>query len=168
MALELPTYKMPSIRTSLLTTYDRALMFIKKAGTIIFCLSVILWALTYYPRLPEVQKRVIDESIRAHPAFPTLAVSAEDHAKRVDSAAEYSLTQNVEKAIASAQLRYSLPLWERRLSIGPGRARPCAKLPIQRHALQVQRFSRLVVALGESDRRQSKDCDRSRRRRRPG
>ena len=27
--------------------------FLTKAGTIIFCLSVILWAMSYYPRLPE-------------------------------------------------------------------------------------------------------------------
>src|SRR6185312_7698199 len=27
--------------------------FLTKAGTTIFCLSVILWAMSYYPRLPE-------------------------------------------------------------------------------------------------------------------
>jgi len=29
--------------------------FLKKAGTTIFCLSVVLWALTYYPRLTNDQ-----------------------------------------------------------------------------------------------------------------
>ncbi|MFY7897254.1 MAG: nucleoside recognition domain-containing protein, partial [Phycisphaerales bacterium] len=33
MALELPTYKMPSIKTALMTTWDRGWMFMKKAGT---------------------------------------------------------------------------------------------------------------------------------------
>lgn len=51
MALELPTYKWPSVRTALLTTWDRGLVFLKKAGTNIMAISVILWWLGAYPRV---------------------------------------------------------------------------------------------------------------------
>ena len=49
MALELPTYKMPSIRTALVTTYDRGLTFITSAGKNILAICVVLWWLSAYP-----------------------------------------------------------------------------------------------------------------------
>lgn len=49
MALELPTYKRPSLRTALITTYDRGLVFLKKAGTNILAICVILWWLGAFP-----------------------------------------------------------------------------------------------------------------------
>lgn len=51
MALELPTYKMPSIKTALMTTWDRGWMFMKKAGTMILAICIVLWWLSSYPKL---------------------------------------------------------------------------------------------------------------------
>lgn len=50
MALELPTYKRPSLRTALLTMVDRGLMFVKKAGTNILAICIVLWWLSSYPK----------------------------------------------------------------------------------------------------------------------
>jgi ferrous iron transport protein B len=50
LVLELPGYKIPSLRTVLLTTFDRAKIFVQQAGTIILVISVILWALATYPK----------------------------------------------------------------------------------------------------------------------
>ena len=50
MAIELPTYKLPSIRTALLTTLDRGVVFLRSAGTIILCISIALWWLSTYPK----------------------------------------------------------------------------------------------------------------------
>ncbi len=51
MVIELPTFKRPSLRTALLTTYDRSLVFLKKAGTNILAICVILWWLGSFPRV---------------------------------------------------------------------------------------------------------------------
>jgi ferrous iron transport protein B len=51
MALELPTYKRPSIRSALLGTWDRAMAFLKKAGTMILAISIVLWWLSSYPKV---------------------------------------------------------------------------------------------------------------------
>jgi ferrous iron transport protein B len=51
MALELPTYKWPSLRTACLTTYDRGMVFLKKAGTNILAISIILWWLSSFPHV---------------------------------------------------------------------------------------------------------------------
>ncbi|MGY8752483.1 MAG: ferrous iron transporter B, partial [Phycisphaerales bacterium] len=51
MMLELPTYKMPSLRTAFLTTLDRAWVFLKNAGTVILAIVIILWWLSAYPKI---------------------------------------------------------------------------------------------------------------------
>lgn len=50
LMLELPGYKMPSLKTALLAAYDRGRLFVRKAGTIILAISIILWWLMSYPR----------------------------------------------------------------------------------------------------------------------
>ncbi|MEX0777019.1 MAG: ferrous iron transporter B [Phycisphaeraceae bacterium] len=50
LVIELPSYKMPSIRNALWTMADRAWIFIHKAGTVILVASIILWALANYPK----------------------------------------------------------------------------------------------------------------------
>ncbi|GIK18696.1 MAG: ferrous iron transporter B [Leptolyngbya sp. PLA2] len=49
MALELPSYRLPSLRTALLAAWDRGLVFLRKAGTIILAISIVLWWLGAYP-----------------------------------------------------------------------------------------------------------------------
>src|SRR5436309_13252446 len=51
--LELPTYKIPQASQVARQVWINTRAFLTKAGTTIFCLSVILWAMAYYPRLPE-------------------------------------------------------------------------------------------------------------------
>jgi ferrous iron transport protein B len=50
LVLELPSYKMPSLRTALLTMLDRGWIFIRKAGSVILLISIALWALATYPK----------------------------------------------------------------------------------------------------------------------
>ncbi|RMG43735.1 MAG: ferrous iron transport protein B [Acidobacteria bacterium] len=50
LVLELPGYKLPSIRTALLTTLDRARVFVRTAGSIILVMSIVLWFLASYPK----------------------------------------------------------------------------------------------------------------------
>ena len=61
--LEMPTYKMPQASIVARQVWSNASQFVKKAGTTIFALSVILWALAYYPRLPA--EVIADTRIRA-------------------------------------------------------------------------------------------------------
>ncbi len=49
MILELPTYRLPSLRTAFLIMLDRGWVFLKKAGTIIMAICIILWWLSAYP-----------------------------------------------------------------------------------------------------------------------
>ena len=50
--LEMPPYHKPSPRTVLMTMLERAYLFVRRAGTIILAISIILWFLTTYPKSP--------------------------------------------------------------------------------------------------------------------
>ncbi len=53
LVIELPPYRMPTLRNALFTTLDRASVFLRNAGSIILLISVIMWAAATYPKLPE-------------------------------------------------------------------------------------------------------------------
>ncbi len=48
--MELPPYRLPTARAVLIHMWQRAWMYLKKAGTIILAISIILWALMSYPK----------------------------------------------------------------------------------------------------------------------
>jgi ferrous iron transport protein B len=48
--MEMPPYRMPSIRNVGRTMFMRATIFLKRAGTVILVVSIILWALAAFPR----------------------------------------------------------------------------------------------------------------------
>ena len=47
--MELPPYRMPTLRGTLLHVWERALLFLTKAGTVILAASVVIWALGSLP-----------------------------------------------------------------------------------------------------------------------
>lgn len=51
--LELPPYRMPSLKNTLLHMWERSVLFLKRAGTIILGVSIILWFLATYPKLED-------------------------------------------------------------------------------------------------------------------
>ena len=51
--LELPAYKLPNIRSVAIGLYTRAKMFLRRAGTTIFFMMVLIWFLASFPRPPE-------------------------------------------------------------------------------------------------------------------
>ena len=48
--LELPPYRMPTLRAVLARMAERSVLYLRKAGTVILAISIVLWALSTYPR----------------------------------------------------------------------------------------------------------------------
>ncbi len=48
--MELPPYKMPSVKSVFLHMWERSALFLKRAGTIILGVSIVLWFLATYPK----------------------------------------------------------------------------------------------------------------------
>ena len=64
--MELPTYKTPDPKTLAFNLWQRALIFINRAGRIILPINVIIWALSSFPQPPEgASGPAIDHSIAA-------------------------------------------------------------------------------------------------------
>ena len=51
--MELPPYRLPAISSLLTQMWTRAWLYLKKAGTVILGISILLWALTSYPQPRE-------------------------------------------------------------------------------------------------------------------
>lgn len=51
--MELPPYRKPSLRTVLFFVWSQARTFLVRAGTVILAISICIWFLTAYPKLPE-------------------------------------------------------------------------------------------------------------------
>lgn len=50
--MEMPKYQLPRIRDILLGLWQRAYIFLRRAGTIIFAATVVLWLMLTYPKVP--------------------------------------------------------------------------------------------------------------------
>ena len=54
--MELPPYRMPTLRAVINLMWDRASEYVKKAGTIILGVSILLWAMTAYPKKEQFDR----------------------------------------------------------------------------------------------------------------
>lgn len=98
LVIELPSYRLPSLRNALMTVIERGASFIRQAGTVILMISVILWALATYPRLPESTALTPKAQQRM----------AELQTVDPDSEAAEELQQELQRLRAQQALSYSL------------------------------------------------------------
>ncbi len=88
--MELPPYRLPTLKGVCIHTWERTFQYIKKAGTIILGLSVLLWAMMTFPQLPanqirafEKQKNRINRMILHSPALKKYIKDSKD-LKQID------------------------------------------------------------------------------------
>ena len=92
--MELPTYKVPSARIVAFRMAERGWAFIARAGTVIFAVTIVVWALTYYPRS--------EEKVAAEVAAQRAQVQNDAAAL-----AAFDKPENVDHLTASLHQRYS-------------------------------------------------------------
>jgi ferrous iron transport protein B len=54
--MELPPYRLPTFKGLLIHTWERTWQYIRKAGTVILAISILLWALMTFPQLPGTEQ----------------------------------------------------------------------------------------------------------------
>ena len=94
--MELPPYRMPTLRGLLLHMWERAWLFLRKAGTIILGVSVLMWALSVWPRPSAELTEPFEQQAAAVEARTDLAPQEKD-----------DLLRSIDNAAAEAQLEYS-------------------------------------------------------------
>lgn len=109
--MELPPYRIPTPYGIVVHTLDRVWQFVKKAGTIIFAISIIIWVFISYPQLPKENKNYFDMQ---RSSILSVLNNGKNVSPVVQSAAKNRLEQ-VNNEEQSAKLTYSyagrLSIW---------------------------------------------------------
>jgi ferrous iron transport protein B len=61
LVMELPPYRRPVVKVVLRHMWDRSKLFLKKAGTVILGINILLWFLASYPKHPEIARHFDQE-----------------------------------------------------------------------------------------------------------
>ncbi len=64
-ALALPEFRWPNLQTVLIKLLERVRIFLKRAGSIIFIVAIIVWALAYFPRAGVIETGMQNAIVQA-------------------------------------------------------------------------------------------------------
>jgi len=112
--MELPPYRLPTFKGLLIHTWERTWQYVRKAGTIILAISILLWALMTFPQPPESVLLAFDRQqadlLAAAPANVAAAVASETGTAELPAAARDLKRQllHIEAARKEAALRHSI------------------------------------------------------------
>jgi ferrous iron transport protein B len=84
-ALMLPEFRRPNLQTVLFQLLGRVKVFLYRAGTVIFTVAVVVWALAYYPRSEIIGSEV--EKQRQTAAYSLLGAELAAEYQRIDNVA---------------------------------------------------------------------------------
>ena len=70
--LALPEFRLPNVRTVLVKLLDRVKVFLRRAGTVIFAVAVVVWVLAYFPRTQSIEEGRIAAANEASAALSGL------------------------------------------------------------------------------------------------
>lgn len=112
--MELPPYRLPTLKGLAIHTWERTWQYARKAGTVILGVSILLWAMMTFPGLPDAVRQNFDsqrQAIRAAaPAgvLDRIDTAADDHALPAQAKAIRAELQVLDGRQAEAALRHSL------------------------------------------------------------
>jgi ferrous iron transport protein B len=95
--MELPPYRFPTLRGLVIHTWERTWQYIKKAGTVILGISILVWAMMTYPGLPDEQTALFEQ--RRQQVEATSAEGSEDRSEAL---------RQIEADAAMEKLRHSV------------------------------------------------------------
>ncbi len=123
--MELPAYKWPSLRTVFFRVYEQGRAFCISAGTLIFAVTIVIWAMGYYPRSAAVattHDALRDQATAEHAGIvATIAPSWRNGAKQSDLLVDPSvlsalgeikqIDEDFEQEVTQAKLAEDSPEW---------------------------------------------------------
>jgi len=101
--MELPPYRTPTFKGLLIHMWERTWQYLKKAGTMLLAVSIVMWALMSYPGLPEEREEHYSRAIAA-------AASDEAKAELANEQAGEALAQSLAGRLGRALGAVTAPL----------------------------------------------------------
>ncbi len=111
--MELPPYRLPTLKGLLIHTWERTWQYMKKAGTVILGISIVLWAMMTFPGLDDTRRDQF-ESKRTHITSQVPAsVLTELNTQNTDPLSDTAISvkqqlDQLDKLAAQAQLKASI------------------------------------------------------------
>jgi ferrous iron transport protein B len=93
--MELPPYRMPTLKAVFIQMWIKAYMYIKKAGTIVLLASVVIWAAGNFPVSREINKTYAEKAYKI------------EYDQKLDNKQKESQFKKIENIRLSKQLEYS-------------------------------------------------------------
>ncbi|HAG07990.1 MAG TPA: ferrous iron transport protein B, partial [Desulfotomaculum sp.] len=94
--MELPPYRMPTVKSVFIHMWDRGKLYLKKAGTIILGISILLWVISTFPKLPESEIKQFESEKQMM------------QEKITDNEEKNKYAASIESRFAEESLRYSI------------------------------------------------------------
>ncbi|MCP4459249.1 MAG: ferrous iron transport protein B, partial [Cytophagales bacterium] len=88
--MELPPYRIPTMKSIVNHMWDKGYLYVKKMGGVILIASILIWALGYFPRTTDFSKDYDDLIANAE-------VSNQEESKRAQVIVELELQKEVER-----------------------------------------------------------------------
>ncbi len=107
--MELPPYRMPTIKGVLIHMWERGWLFLKKAGTVILGISVLLWAAAAFPQLPGKVRADFENRINTIKAS---SMTDESKARQIAAVAREQTEAKLEYSIAGRIGRVLEPVFK--------------------------------------------------------
>ena len=93
--MELPPYRMPTLKAVLIQMWIKAYMYIKKAGTIVLLAAVVIWAAGNFPVSREINKTYAEKTYKI------------EYDQKLDNKQKENQFKEIENIRLSKQLEYS-------------------------------------------------------------
>jgi ferrous iron transport protein B len=101
--MELPPYRLPTFRGLVIHTWERTWQYIKKAGTVILAISILLWAMMTFPSLPEEQRQDfgLQRTALINQPFTASGELTELNSREAEAALRYSIAGKIGTSLES-------------------------------------------------------------------
>ena len=100
LVMELPPYKMPTLRSLSLHMWQRASMYLRKAGTLILSISILMWFLMSFPSKSHYSKDYEMQTTNAEELYRQGVISQQEKADLITAANSEKAFENLEYSFA--------------------------------------------------------------------
>ena len=94
LIMELPPYKRPLLRVVVRHMWDRSKIFLRRAGTVILGINILLWFLATYPKTGSNSETRESRTDRSTATFPMTRQTGQIHGEIARTMREIKLTAN--------------------------------------------------------------------------
>ena len=112
--MELPHYRVPQVKLILFRMYESGKEFVVRAGTVIFAMTIIIWALLYFPRPAELKDQFATEYITriSQNSTPGIAASIELDANQSSELERQLAARYLEQSYMGRFGKFVQPIFE--------------------------------------------------------